>query len=1209
MLKKILRRQKFYKHKHWLWSTLLVMIITLPVLLFFGQSHASADCGNYNGNFLHGYQCQYSPDCQNTGGGVDCLRLNSGGSSNIGTSGSPDSVQAGSTVSLTVGYHSNESSGGQNVVGWLNMSSPNPSDYSVTAGGDPNYVFSSGCFVEVAQIPGNAGTGANPYGRDDWRTNSTGTSGVFACGSLENKQPRTYLSANYPGYFATNYNNSDSTVQDGSAVGSSVVWSNGTSQSANDTLSIKFSPAITAPEQICMRYHVSITANPGVNGDIASGFASGIASNDLSDISGVIGNNGSSASACFLVQPLPIKSPPPTCSFVAIASPGASKQVLVRVEDSNNNVLIPSGNSNPSTTAPQTSNYNGDGTEPSWVGTPFFIVGSTKGGTWLYTVNAQNVRVVIIDRTDSGGVWTTTSYSDTTINCYNITINGGPGGACQMAVDGNVPNGPGNAVEAGSTFYVDVTVMNNGPGDAPASLAGDPLQVDPGTWNYNAPGSTASTPNFASVSTGAIPFGQSVSVRLTFTAPSGVASDTIWAHPAYSNLFNFGAGTDCSKVVNVYQPFTLKSSAAASFVGDPENPTAVNYSTSVTNNSATPPPQVPVQATDTSRFYFTASQSGGQTDLVPSFTDTQNYGNKTELSGTYTIPIVRPGLSQVTAGDTYCADISLGYTAGWVGPGGPTDVTDTSGAGTTTSNPCAVVVNKPYFKVYGNGAAAGGSFSGPVNGVLADWNNDSGLYPAPVNYDYGGGSELANIATGPTVGYASGQQSANDLSPAPRISFANTSNISNGQYTPAIGGYSGVTPQLLTQQGLLNPTPWGSGGSTDTAAPLTGNYTTPPNTNLVLNAASIANGQSVYLNVNGNVYINGPITYWGANNDTWTTGNIPSFILNVTGGNIYIAPGIGELDGLYVAEPSSGNGGTIYTCGQDSGGVFSAMSAGSLYTGCNHQLTVYGSFEAQSVHLMRTYGSLRDETPIAASTTTRPGPNTDTSVAFDRYYCGNDNGSSLGIHFYYNTGNGLPFPPPAGCSSEADNPGGLGYILPAPLPAAQGYCDTPGAIPLWWAQDPTDAGDNFYTTDSAVEPHTTVVGCVPASAGSNTEVVYRLYDTLHGGHFYTIDPSEASVVATWPNTILEGPAFNVYNNSGQGGAATTITVSNAASPPSPLSCSNNGGATPNPTLSRATCAAEIFDYSPEYSLSPPNTSGGSHSATSAIEIYNLPPVL
>ena len=343
MARKIQQRQKFYRRKRWLLST--SMFIILPAVLVIGYVKVSAFCGIYNSNSL---LCQYQGGYTQVGG--DWAKLTwSGGA--IGSPGSPSDVSAGSTVSLTGSYNSVEPSNGQTVVGWVNISTGQPGAQSITAGGAPSYVFNNGCFAEVAQIPGKSGPAANPYGNNNWYS-ASGGSGVFACGSVENNPPRDTLSNQYPGYFATTYSNVDSTLNNGSPVGSSVVWNNGTSTAKTNTFNIKFSSSITQPIQVCMRYHVSITANPGAATDIAGGNANGIAKNDLSDIVAVAGQTDSASAACFLVHP----NPPPTnissCNNINVTDSGTNPATMISYSP----VIAPDG----STVAPDGSSWSSD---------------------------------------------------------------------------------------------------------------------------------------------------------------------------------------------------------------------------------------------------------------------------------------------------------------------------------------------------------------------------------------------------------------------------------------------------------------------------------------------------------------------------------------------------------------------------------------------------------------------------------------------------------------------------------------------------------------------------------------------------------------------------------------------------------------------------------------------------------------------------------
>ena len=135
---------------------------------------------------------------------------------------------------------------------------------------------------------------------------------------------------------------------------------------------------------------------------------------------------------------------------------------------------------------------------------------------------------------------------------------------------------------------------------------------------------------------------------------------------------------------------------------------------------------------------------------------------------------------------------------------------------------------------------------------------------------------------------------------------------------------------------------------------------------------SVSTNQSVF--VNGDVYISDNITLTGAVSQS-------SFVLKASG-NIYIAPGVKRLDGVYVSK------GAIYTCSNASGNgpkLSTDSGAGnSYYSVCNNQLLIRGTFVARKVNLMRTYGSLRNSvnneqlrgasTPPINSPCANPGP-------------------------------------------------------------------------------------------------------------------------------------------------------------------------------------------------------------------------------------------
>ncbi|MFI5270683.1 MAG: hypothetical protein ACHQT9_01385 [Candidatus Saccharimonadales bacterium] len=346
----------------------------------------------------------------------------------------------------------------------------------------------------------------------------------------------------------------------------------------------------------------------------------------------------------------------------------------------------------------------------------------------------------------------------------------------------------------------------------------------------------------------------------------------------------------------------------------------------------------------------------------------------------------------ITAGDKYCLIVGVTPSDGYV----QNDGTIIPGTASTTPNPdqkksCDTVVNRPYYKVYNNGAIGGANFPSSVpsigsvetSPILAGFNVNKFLGQ---QYDYGSGSELSNIATcynascpnsdGGIFGLASTQQGSKDTRRAYDTNFANIT--ANGTYVqqelPKFGGKFGGSISLSDQEPTTPTVDWTTYGSQ--SSPASGSYVVGTNTTrtpTILNSMTINPGNDVSLFVNGDVFINGDITFggayggWGITSNTITT---PSFVLKASG-NIYIANGVGELDGAYEAAPDGigpvHHGGTIYTCGVEvSPTQFAPEATTSMYYNCNKQLTVVGSFSAYSVHLMRSYGSVRDEQPVGS---------------------------------------------------------------------------------------------------------------------------------------------------------------------------------------------------------------------------------------------------
>jgi len=243
------------------------------------------------------------------------------------------------------------------------------------------------------------------------------------------------------------------------------------------------------------------------------------------------------------------------------------------------------------------------------------------------------------------------------------------------------------------------------------------------------------------------------------------------------------------------------------------------------------------------------------------------------------------------------------------------------------------VTNKPYFEVDGGDISAGAGMStggadcavaSNTNAGIVSWNRGSAG-------GYGGaGTQFAALALGHLQDFATGQGSGYVPS---GLAFANTSdagiNVAGGLFG---GNFDGI----------------------DCSADYFANANNIQTGNITLGAQSIPNGEHRTIYVDGNVYITGNITFSGS---YALASDVPSFSL-VVKGNIYIAPGVTQLDGFYIAQASSGSAtnGVIYTCA--SAPFTAAPLNRNLQNTCSTALTVNGSFNARQVWLLRTAGTL-----------------------------------------------------------------------------------------------------------------------------------------------------------------------------------------------------------------------------------------------------------
>lgn len=273
------------------------------------------------------------------------------------------------------------------------------------------------------------------------------------------------------------------------------------------------------------------------------------------------------------------------------------------------------------------------------------------------------------------------------------------------------------------------------------------------------------------------------------------------------------------------------------------------------------------------------------------------------------------------------------YSIGW----GVTGAYGAKNCGSATGlpNPPVVpVTSKPYFEVDGGDVSAGAGMSVGGNDCAVSANTKAGIvsWNRGASGSYGGaGTQYAAIALSNLQDFATGQGSG--IAPT-GLSFANNSdgnvNLAGGMFG---GHYDGAacTPDYFANANNVQ----------------TGNVT--------LGAQTIANGVHKTIYVDGNVYITGNIVFSGG--PYANTSQIPSFSLIVKG-NIYIAPGVTQLDGFYIAQPASASDtkGVIYTC--TSSAFNAAPLDRNLQNICSSPLTVNGSFIGRQVWLLRTAGTL-----------------------------------------------------------------------------------------------------------------------------------------------------------------------------------------------------------------------------------------------------------
>jgi hypothetical protein len=1145
-------------YKRLLWIAILAAGLSLLSSITH-STHVSADC-NGGSTTSRNFLLNWCPTTESP---------SFPGGDNVGLS-CPASVNGGSTATCTGSYSSaGAAPGGVHVVSWTNIVASNSVMSSVSSNGSSAdagpQIFANNCFNIVTSSdysppvtyagrdgPRSQYYASSPYHYDGWRAGSS-PGGMIACDPLPDRSNTGWWNSHFypPGNTADNIGSS----------GAALVWyQNSSSRSANFSFKINTKPVSTT-QKICLRFHVSVTTDNLLGSGHWGNSTTDLQQMSQDDVPDMVGMKGAGqGSLCFDVNPAPCTPGVPPCgptggpSSTGITCGGAH--------------MDPPNASNAQTMV----SINGTN-----LGTPAsYIVHHTDSALSVgFIPYAQNVSMTYYDRYHIGNSW---------VNGPSTTLSHGPcySATCQIiGVDGY--GGPGNLVVQGGGVQLTVRITNTG------GVDGNQPLYDP----FNATRLAVSgTGGSFTTGFGMPPPGQPGSVQdFTFdmlvsslngpgSYPPNSAYDSADFVVNYQNSFT--VSSPCGRVpIDVYQPFSAHGVPSVTMTPTQEDPSNIAYNTAVCNgasNTACTPGSLAVYIPTSSKF------TGPNCPNVGPIPQNQNWnpGLTTTAVNGNCIPTALHG------GDSYCAEIDLGYTSGYVGQGGPSDIQ--LAAGPTPYTNCNVVHNEPFVKAYNSSVSTGSGYQQgsvcPGGGILASWNNDSGTNPTSGNF--GAGAQLNTLAALGITGFASAQQPPPTLTPthAASISFANQAgdiNAGTGNDSPNLGGNYGSTDCITLPQ--ESDTHTNMSDNPTNAVKASGSYhygSVAGNVNLQLNGGSFDPGNNVQIFVDGNVYISGDITYNHAEDNTWTVNNAPAFKLVATG-NIYIDPSVGQLDGTYIADGtgSSGNG-NIYTC-SDPANHFKYMDKSILFDNCNKQLAVNGSFQANKVNLMRTVGSLRDEKPVSST----PGFNSPIMLGKDWSSCSPGTGATI-----------------YGCTNDGQSVYSYEnfdarYLMTAPAAPDiklsinySNYSKWMGSPSPWPPPDGSPYRVEIDINDVYVGDYNLPTGSSPPPF------------VLH----WTVNQPIRSVTVKWKNNqwipCAGGNPSQCYDPNFEINALQLSEPGSAATQPVNPACDNDGGR--KVTL---TCAAEVFTLTPELYL-PSQTIGKPSVSSQKFQAFtSLPPVL
>ena len=431
-----------------------------------------------------------------------------------------------------------------------------------------------------------------------------------------------------------------------------------------------------------------------------------------------------------------------------------------------------------------------------------------------------------------------------------------------------------------------------------------------------------------------------------FGAPSLPDSPLIWQAAALPPGAPGSSGA-CAGPPTFYdlQPTSLKPTLLDDAAGN----TYVVYSHSVTNGTGVPGSCSATQDSPSVPYQLHITKNSSSDPDIPGTTVSGSLGTlgicASTSPGTLDSPPTGINIGPLPPGTKVCTFITVNPGSNRPGAGGP-----------RSSYPpehCETVTAKPFLKAYGADVRTGAGFAPSPCAVSGPTEGSINAYGGPYAGGYHGSSGQFGVTALLSInGFYSASLRSSNPQPPKGLTF---SNMGGGTYGGNFGASTCITNYFgTTQVPSANQIPYTGPGSI-----VSGKKQYTLGGGSTLNGFNVPSGSQMAIYVNGDLYINGDITVGS------TSGSGPSimsqlaFLAVIVKGNIYIAPNVTHIDGLYVAQSTGGSNGKIYTCAP---GVGLTYSGSELSTLCGNPLVINGGLVAQQVKFLRTNNTLNNDT-------------------------------------------------------------------------------------------------------------------------------------------------------------------------------------------------------------------------------------------------------